>query len=84
MDDIHDATKKLAYRLWQERGSPIGSPEVDWFRAGKEMEQATRAWDLSETIGESVTSSENTLDKEGAVSSTSESRGQSFAASTGD
>jgi hypothetical protein len=23
----------LAYRLWQERGCPIGSPEEDWFRA---------------------------------------------------
>jgi hypothetical protein len=23
----------LAYRLWQERGSPIGSPEQDWLRA---------------------------------------------------
>jgi Protein of unknown function (DUF2934) len=44
-------TEKLAYRLWQERGSPIGSPDVDWFRAEKEMKQATRAWDLSETNG---------------------------------
>ncbi len=25
-----------AYRLWQERGSPVGSPEEDWFRAGEE------------------------------------------------
>ncbi|MGA2182234.1 MAG: DUF2934 domain-containing protein [Bryobacteraceae bacterium] len=23
----------LAYRLWQERGCPIGSPEEDWLRA---------------------------------------------------
>jgi len=23
----------LAYTLWQERGCPDGSPEVDWFRA---------------------------------------------------
>jgi len=23
----------LAYQLWQERGSPIGSPEEDWYRA---------------------------------------------------
>src|SRR5579863_5024865 len=28
-----------AYRLWQERGSPVGSPEVDWLRA--EQENAT-------------------------------------------
>jgi len=23
----------LAYRLWAERGRPIGSPEEDWFEA---------------------------------------------------
>ena len=23
----------LAYRLWQERGCPMGSPEDDWYRA---------------------------------------------------
>ena len=23
----------LAYELWQERGCPEGSPEVDWFEA---------------------------------------------------
>lgn len=27
----------LAYRLWQERGCPIGSPEIDWFRAEQEL-----------------------------------------------
>ena len=23
----------LAYRLWQQRGMPVGSPEEDWFVA---------------------------------------------------
>jgi Protein of unknown function (DUF2934) len=23
----------LAYKLWEERGRPIGSPEEDWFNA---------------------------------------------------
>lgn len=23
----------LAYQLWRDRGSPIGSPEIDWFEA---------------------------------------------------
>lgn len=32
-----DETERLAYRLWQERGSPIGSPEEDWFQAEKEL-----------------------------------------------
>jgi hypothetical protein len=27
----------LAYRLWQERGRPIGSPEEDWFNAEKQL-----------------------------------------------
>ena len=33
-----------AYRLWEERGCPIGSPEEDWFRAEEEIrnEQAAR------------------------------------------
>ena len=29
----HDFVAKLAYRLWEERGRPFGSPEVDWFAA---------------------------------------------------
>jgi hypothetical protein len=24
---------ELAYRYWEERGRPFGSPEVDWYRA---------------------------------------------------
>jgi len=27
----------LAYRLWNERGCPIGSPDEDWFRAEAEL-----------------------------------------------
>jgi hypothetical protein len=30
---------KLAYLLWEERGAPLGSPEIDWERA----EEALRA-----------------------------------------
>ena len=29
--------ERLAYRFWQERGSPMGSPEEDWFRAEEEL-----------------------------------------------
>lgn len=32
----------LAYQLWQQRGCPIGSPEVDWFRAELELSENTR------------------------------------------
>jgi hypothetical protein len=33
--------RSLAYRLWQQRGCPEGSPEVDWFRAEKELRPQT-------------------------------------------
>lgn len=26
-----------SYELWQERGYPLGSPEIDWFRAEEEL-----------------------------------------------
>ena len=31
----------LAYRYWQERGCPIGSPEEDWYRAERELQKVT-------------------------------------------
>jgi Protein of unknown function (DUF2934) len=30
---FHSALERLAYALWEQRGKPLGSPEVDWFRA---------------------------------------------------
>ncbi len=27
----------LAYELWIQRGCPLGSPEVDWFRAREDL-----------------------------------------------
>ena len=35
-----DRIAVLAYQYWQERGCPIGSPEVDWFRAEQEIATA--------------------------------------------
>jgi hypothetical protein len=32
-EDRHEFVAKLAYQLWEERGRPFGSPEVDWFQA---------------------------------------------------
>jgi hypothetical protein len=32
-EDRHEFVAKLAYKFWEERGHPFGSPEVDWFRA---------------------------------------------------
>lgn len=29
----HEFVENLAYKLWAQRGRPLGSPEVDWFAA---------------------------------------------------
>lgn len=29
--------ERLAYRFWEERGRPFGSPEEDWFKAEREL-----------------------------------------------
>jgi hypothetical protein len=31
--------EKLAYRFWEERGRPFGSPEVDWQKAEREFDR---------------------------------------------
>jgi hypothetical protein len=31
----HEFVEELAYKLWGQRGSPPGSPDVDWFAAEK-------------------------------------------------
>jgi HlyD family secretion protein len=36
-----EETAHLAYQDWQQRGSPIGTPEEDWFHAEKEIKQHT-------------------------------------------
>ena len=29
----HELVTKLAYEHWEQRGRPVGSPDVDWFAA---------------------------------------------------
>ena len=36
----HEVTAVLAYRLWEKRGRPLGSPEVDWFEAKNQLATA--------------------------------------------
>ena len=36
----HEVTAVLAYRLWERRGCPLGSPDVDWFEARNQMATA--------------------------------------------
>jgi hypothetical protein len=45
-EDRHELVQKLAYQHWEKRGSPLGSPEIDWFAA----EKALRAYLLESGI----------------------------------
>jgi hypothetical protein len=29
----HEGIARLAYELWERRGRPLGSPEIDWYAA---------------------------------------------------
>lgn len=40
--DAHELTARLAYQFWERRGRPWGSPEADWFAAGKALVRAQR------------------------------------------
>ena len=42
-EDRHEFVAKLAYKLWEERGRPLGSPEVDWFAAERAVYSALAA-----------------------------------------
>ena len=39
-EDRHEFVAKLAYKLWEERGRPFGSPEVDWSAAERAVYSA--------------------------------------------
>ncbi len=32
--------EQIAYKLWEDRGRPTGSPDEDWFRAQEELAPA--------------------------------------------
>jgi hypothetical protein len=36
-EDRHELMQKLAYQHWEKRGSPLWSPEIDWFAAEKAL-----------------------------------------------
>ena len=35
--NMHDEIAKLAYGLWEHRGRPLGSSEIDWYAAEKAL-----------------------------------------------
>lgn len=50
-ENQHELVAKFAYEHWHARGSPLGSPEADWFAA----ENALYEWLVSRgTIDEGV------------------------------
>jgi DUF2934 family protein len=40
----HEEIAKLAYALWEQRGRPNGSAEVDWLQAERELRQSSQAY----------------------------------------
>ena len=41
----------LAYQFWLERGSPVGSPDEDWFRAEAEVRSQRSKPEQAATAG---------------------------------
>ena len=37
MSASHESIALRAFQLWQDRGCPVGSPEVDWEQAEDEL-----------------------------------------------
>ena len=59
-EDRHELVSKLAYKLWEERGRPLGSPEVDWFAAERAVYSALVASGL---VAPSATDAQNLGEK---------------------
>jgi hypothetical protein len=38
---MQENLEKLAYGLWQERGCPNGSPEIDWLEAERKLRESS-------------------------------------------
>jgi Protein of unknown function (DUF2934) len=53
----YDQIELRAYQCWEERGRPWGTPEVDWFKAERELTAAEPDGPLSKiarTVGAAV------------------------------
>ena len=51
---LHEKIALRAHRLWEERGSPIGSSEEDWFRAEREMRTVKSDMQLQRDVSEEL------------------------------
>jgi hypothetical protein len=42
----YEQINRLAHQLWQERGRPEGSPDVDWYEAERQLRLNVKDLDL--------------------------------------
>ena len=86
MSSDRRAVSKLAYLLWQRRGSPHGSAELDWSEAERQLAAQNQEATLDEALDESFPASDppaislpdeppvNAKKKRGTTASPSKSR----------
>jgi Protein of unknown function (DUF2934) len=52
---MHEQIAMLAYKFWEERGCPFGTPETDWFRAEQELTKPQSALSrLAREVGTAI------------------------------
>jgi hypothetical protein len=52
--DTNQIITALAYEFWQRRGCPIGSPELDWFKAEEYLDSWLQAEEDAKKRTESI------------------------------
>ena len=57
-DPGHEDIALRAYSLWEKRGSPIGSPDEDWFQAELELRAEKAKSQATETAAHARGASE--------------------------
>jgi hypothetical protein len=38
---VENPVEQIELRAWEERGRPLGTPEIDWYRAEQELSEGT-------------------------------------------
>ncbi len=52
---LRDQVSDLAYSLWEARGRPLGSPEVDWLLAERFVHQYRQSSPFDEFVRKAAT-----------------------------
>jgi len=53
-NEFHEELARRAHRLWEERGSPFGSSDEDWYRAEREMRTMKSDLQLQRDVSEEI------------------------------